>query len=180
MPQYELFHPDTEILGQVLIGFEDAVGAEAFLPTLEHHGLTGLDPETWYSAQIWVDVLNSMATRPGAMMDFVSLGRQQMEQVDWPPEFRAMTLVEVLQALDQAYREYYRGTDIGWIKAEMAGERLIKVTVRSFEPDDLWYGNIFSLTRIFGEPGKRYIVHYDESVPRREQGGEVTILYVEW
>lgn len=180
MAKYNLFHPDTQIRGSVMLDFQQAVGSDKFIPILEKHGLTGLSPDRWYPAQPWVDVLNEISGLGGAMMDFVSMGMRQMELVNWPPEFARMSLLEVLQSLNEVYHEYYRGTDVGSIHVEAVGARHLKVIVRSFEPDNLWYGNIYGLARQFAPKGSHYTVEYDPDLPTREEGGDATIFHIEW
>ena len=178
MSRYELFHPDTEILGQIILDFSQAIGADRFGPILERHGLTDLESDRWYPGQIWVDVLNDVAAEGGGMMDFVSLGIRQMDLVQWPPGFSDMPLTEMLQSLNEAYRMNYRGSDIGGIEAEIVSDNHVKMIVRSFEPDALWYGNLYGFMRLFA--AGQYMVTYDETVPRREEGGEVTIIHLTW
>jgi len=180
MPHYQLFHPDTEILGQAILDFETALGSERFRPILEKHGLTRIDAQTWYPAQKWLDALSEIAETSTAMLDFVSLGIRQLELAVMPPEFEQMPLLEVLESLDAAYRLNYRGTDIGGIRVEVVDGKHVKVIIRSFEPDNLWYGNMHGLMRRFAPPGSRWTVYFDPDVPRREQGGEETVIHIKW
>ncbi|MBN1565662.1 MAG: hypothetical protein JXA10_17585 [Anaerolineae bacterium] len=180
MAKYELFHPDTEILGQVILDFESAIGYEKFGPILEKHQLTDLEPTRWYSGQRWVDVLNEIEDLQGiSMLDFVSLGIQQMALVDWPPEFQEMSITDILLTLDEAYHQNYRGTDVGGIAAQVVADQHVALTIRSFEPDDLWYGNIYGLMRQFA-PGREFTVYYDKDKSRRDMGGEHTVIHATW
>jgi len=180
MSQFELFHPDTQILGRAILDFQHAEGAERLYAILQRHGLTDLDPNTWYPAQPWVDALNDIAGSRGAMMDFVSLGMRQMELIEWPVEFDQMDLVDALHALDELYRMNYRGTDVGGIYVEVIRDGLVKVHIRAFEPDDLWYGNLYGFVKKFMRHNSNFIVSYDNSQPRRDEGGEETVIRIEW
>jgi hypothetical protein len=84
-----------------------------------------------------------------------------------------------METLDDAYRMNYRGTDIGEVRAERVDDTHVRIIIRSFEPDNLWYGNMHGLMRRFAR-GSRWTVYFDPDVPRREQGGEVTIIHVRW
>jgi hypothetical protein len=178
--QYQLFHPDTEIRGKAILDFRKAVDSERFLPILEKYGLLSLKPNFWYPAQSWIDALNDMADNPGSPLDFVSMGMQQMELVDWPEESRTMSLTDILFQMDDIYHEYYRGTDIGSIQVQVISPTHIQVTVRSFEPDDLWYGNLYGLARRFLPKGILFSLAYGSETPRRELGGEHTIFHITW
>lgn len=179
MTHYKLFHSDTEILGGVILDFGRALDAHRFLPILEKHGLSALEPHRWYPAQLWLDALNEIMEIPGAMFDLVSIGMQQMELVSWPPEFTRMSLSEILANLNDVYLQYYRGTDVGGIRAELIEPRYIQVTVRTFEPDDLWYGNLYGLVRRF-LPNGNFIVSFDPRQSQREEGGDTTIFHIKW
>ncbi len=182
MPHYQLFDPNTEILGQVILDFEQAVGSEHFHPIFEQHGLVNLDPDAWYPAQAWLDVLNAVSVSGSgqSMFDFVSIGIRQLELAAVPPGFEDLPLVDALCAIEDAYRLNYRGSDIGGIVAEVIAENHVRLIIRSFEPDDLWYGNIYGFMRRFAPGNVRFKVAYDPDLPRRDQGGEVTVLHVTW
>ncbi|NDJ78737.1 MAG: hypothetical protein GYB65_21005 [Chloroflexi bacterium] len=180
MPKYELFHPDTEILGQVILDFQRAINSERFHDILEDHGLAGIDADTWYPAQAWVDALNAIAHQPSSMMDFVSIGIRQLELALMPPEFDDMPMAEILRNIEEAYQLNYRGTDIGSISVDVVAENHVRMTVRSFEPDDLWYGNIHGILRRFLEPGTSFTVAYDPTITRHDLGGPHTVFDITW
>lgn len=182
MSRYELFHPDAEILGQVILDFKQAIGSGHFQHYFESRGLVNLQPDVWYPAQPWVDVLNDIAALGSgkAMFDFVSIGIRQLELAVMPPEMDSIPLQDALCSIEEAYRLNYRGTDVGSIQAEAVDQGHIRLIVRSFEPDDLWYGNLHGFMRRFAPPGLKYRVYYDPALPRREQGGAATVLHVVW
>lgn len=177
MPHYALFHPDTEMLGQVILDFERAIGSRDFWPVLHNHGLTGLAPQQWYPAQPWVDVLNEVAHTPTGMFNLVAIGMRQLELAEMPPEFSYMPLKDILSQMDGAYRMNYRGTDIGGIRTDVLAEDHITLTVRTFEPDDLWFGNIHGMVRRFA-PHMRFTVTFDPSTPRNDERKKETIFHI--
>lgn len=177
MPRYALFHPDTEMLGQVILDFERAIGSRDFWPLLDKHGLTHLEAPRWYPAQPWVDVLNEVAATPTGMFNLVAIGIRQLELAQMPLEFNYLPLRDVLSRMDDAYRMNYRGTDIGEIRTDILAEDVIRMTVRTFEPDDLWFGNIHGMMRRFA-PHKRFTVTIDPSTPRNAEDKEHTIFHI--
>ncbi len=180
MAKYELFHPDTEIIGQAILDFGEAVGNEQFQAFFDRHRLTDIQPDRWYPAQKWMDVLNDIDDTGKSMFDFVSIGIQQLQMAIMPPEFDTMPLIDILKSLEEAYQMNYRGTDIGGITAEIVDDKTVKMIIQSFEPDHLWYGNLHGLMRRFAPDGMEYTIAYDPDVPRREEGGDVTIIHVNW
>lgn len=174
---YQLFHPDTEILGQVILDFGQAINSDQFTLYFDRHGLSDIQPDQWYPAQKWLDVLNDIAEASTSMFDLVSIGIRQLELAVMPDEFLKMPLAQILAAMDEAYRMNYRGTDIGGISTEVLSDQHIVMTVRSFEPDDLWFGNIHGMVRRFA-PQTAYSVTFDPSTPRNAPGKEVTIFHI--
>ena len=181
MPKYELFHPDHECLGQILIDFENAIGGEQIYPVFQKHGLANIDPEAWYPGQAYMDVLNDLEKNSSVQStNFVSIGMKQVETAAMPPEFESLPIVEILKMMNDAYRLNNRGTDIGEIRCEVVGERHVKMHIRVPQPDDIWYGICYGYMRRHIQPGMVFTVAYDADVPRREQGGDETIIHISW
>lgn len=180
MPRYTLFHPDTEIIGQVILDFENAIVTDKFSTLFQKHGLTNIDARTWYPAQPWLDLLNEILEDGSSLLDLVSIGIRQLELAIMPDEFASKSLIEILTSMDEAYRLNYRGTDPGSIQTEVTSDHEIKMTVRSFEPDDLWYGNIVGMMRRFAPKDLAFNVNYDTQTRRRELGGNKTVFLITW
>lgn len=180
MVHYQLFHPDHEYLGQVLIDFENASGGVSIKPFFEKHGLVNIDPTAWYPAQKFMDVLNDIVSQPGrGMLDFISIGMKQAETAIIPPEYYELPLIDILHGLDAAYRLNNRGTDIGEIRCEQISDKHFKMFFRVPQPDDVWYGVCYGYLRRLVPSHMNFTVYYDENVPRREQGGDVTVIHIE-
>lgn len=180
MPAYKVFHPDHEVIGQNLIDIANAIDSERFLPLFEEYGFTNIDPIRWYPFQDVLDVLSTIATFEGHMFDFVSLGMNSAAAAAIPPEFEQASFVEILYASPDVYRFNHRGTDVGDIVIEKLGKQHIRGTYRTPLPDDLWYGSVYGFVKRFAPKGTHFTVRYDENVTRRDHGGEVTVLHVEW
>mgnify|MGYP000651318132 CR=1 FL=1 len=178
MVKFKLLHPDTEVIGQMVIDFEEAINSNNFLPILKKHGLENVKADEWYSGQAWLDVLNEVATEGRNLLSLVSIGMKQIDNVEWPPEFETMSLQDVFQSLNPVYQSYYRGTDTGEINFEKVTDKHFKLILRVFEPDDLWYGNVYQLMKTFNKTGKHFTVSYDDERVRRDNGGENTIIHV--
>lgn len=175
MSKFTLFHPDTEVLGQMMLDFEQAINSDLFLPIMQAHGLDNLQAEAWYPGQKWLSVLEDLSEQ-GSMLDLVSIGMRQIAHVEWPPEFDNMCLLEVLQALNPVYQSYYRGTDVGEIQVREISPKHYQITLRVFEPDDLWYGNLYAIVRKFAPSGQRFTLKYDSDTLRHDLGGDHTVL----
>lgn len=176
---YKLFHSDHEYLGQVLLDLENAVGGDRVRKIFEKHGLTNIEAQAWYPAQKFLDSLIDMSSGSVPMMDFVSIGLKQVEMAIMPPEFASLPLIQILGSMDAAYHLNNRGTDIGEIKCDVVDDKHVKMIFRVPQPDDIWYGVSYGyMRRLAG--GVRFTVTYDKETPRRDHGGEVTIIHIKW
>lgn len=181
MAKWHVFSPDHEIPGQILIDLANAVGADEILPYFEKHGLTNIDPNAWYPEQKCLDVYNDLAeTANGTMFDFVSIGMKEAEQARIPPAFLSLPLMTNLQGINQVFKLNNRGTDIGEMRCDVVSEKHVKIIMRIPQPDDLWYGIFYGYVKRFLPTGSHFTVAYDKAVPRRDLGGDITILHISW
>lgn len=168
---------DTEVLGQMVIDFENAINSNSFKPILEKHNLNHVKADEWYSGQKWLAVLNDIKT-DSSFLNLVSIGIEQIKHVEWPPEFSSMSFEDVLVSLNPIYQSYYRGSDIGEVQFEKVNDYHFRIILRVFEPDDLWYGNIYQIARTFDTPSTAFTLAYDEEITRKDMGGDYTVLNI--
>ncbi len=178
MTQFRALNSTTEIRGQMMIDFEEALNSYSFLPIIKKHGFDQIQPDQWYPIQQWLDVLSEI-NDTGGMLDFVSIGMQQIENHEWPPEVTQMGLVEFLEgAANEIYHTNYRGPEAGRIYVDCLSETQIAVVLRVPEPDDLWYGNLYALARQFLPPKSFPILEYEPGHFRRDYGGDTTRILI--
>jgi hypothetical protein len=79
----------------------------------------------------------------------------------------------------RGYQYNHRG-DVGEQHVELVDDHRLRVTIRTPYPDDLFYGMYYGLVRRYAPADIEYTVAYDDSTPRRDQGGEQTVLYITW
>jgi hypothetical protein len=180
VPQNRSFSADSEILGQTMLDLASAIGSENFLPIFEKHGMGDIDPDRWYPIPELLLAIDEVSQRAGSMLDLVSLGMKGAEMAVVPPEFYELSIPELFQAMNDAYRVNVRGTDPGEIKCEILSDHHIRLSVRVPFPDDEWYGVCYGYMRRFAPPETQFTVYYDDDIPRRDQGGDVTVIHVEW
>lgn len=181
MADWHVFSPDHEIPGQILIDLANAVGSEEILPFYQAHSLTNIDPKAWYPQQTVLDIYGEMASRKGgSMFDFVSIGIKEAEQAIIPPHFLALPLLTNLQSIGEVFKLNNRGTDVGEIRCETISDHHVKMIMRIPQPDDIWYGIFYGYVRRFIPRGADFTVTYDPAVPRRDKGGDVTIIHIKW
>lgn len=180
MGKYEPIGPGGEVLGQVMLSMMENMNAERIRPHLERHGLGNLDPEAWYPIETWLDVFNDMETESGAYADFVSAGMAIADKAVFPPEFDNMSFIEIMQTWNDAYLMNNRGEGMGEMPCEVINDKHIAMIARTPYPDDYIYGSYYGAARHFLPDGTDFTVYFDEEEPRREEGGERTIVHIEW
>jgi len=180
--KYRAFDPKVEVNAETVLGFIQCLRKEEIAPFLAARGLDNVRPGEWYPLQSWLDVLNDLAEdRPGqAMFDFVAVGMKIAEVAPFPPEFDTLPIEKAITTtMCDAYYMSHRGGDCGKVGVEFLKRGHLKITLRVPYPDDLMYGSFHGFSRRF-LPGKHVTVYYDPDIPRREQGGEQTIVHLTW
>ena len=119
-------------------------------------------------------------SKNATMFDFVSIGIKEAEQAIVPPQFQTMSLKDLLVNMEQVFHLNNRGSDYGYCKTDVVADKHIKVILRAVTPDDVWYGIFYGFVRRFAPKGTRFTVQYDPDLPRRENGGEATIIHIKW
>lgn len=180
MSKYAVFHPDHEVLGAAVITYRDSVNLEHYVDFYAEYGLGDVKPDQWYPFQKVLDVLSAIAERGGEMMDFVSIGMAVGANAFLPPEFDTMPFAQIIQATGMAAGRFNRGSDFGFTTFEQLSPTHVKLDIRDPSPDDLLYGVLYGYAKRYLPSGYRFTVKYDPNTPRRELGGNSTILHVEW
>jgi hypothetical protein len=180
MTQYKVFHPDHETLGRTLLDFEDAVGGENIQPYFQKHGLVNIDPDAWYPEQKLLDVLSDISGQKNSMFDLVSIGLKTVEQAVIPPEYASLPLLTILENANETYKLNCRGTDIGGVQCEVVSSKHVKMICRFPDPDDYWYGCFYGYVKRFSPRDTNFSLYYDKDIPRRDKGGDVTIIHITW
>lgn len=179
MGKYNVYTDDSEVIGQSILSTVECLAADMVRPHLEKNGLASVELDQWYPLQTWFDVFNDVEQDPDNMMNLVSIGMKIVETAVLPPEFDTMSFSEIINMIDAAYKMNNRGTDIGAYAGEIVGERHIKVVITAPYPDHYSYGVIYGFAQRYLSD-YRFNVHYQKDTPRREEGGEATIVHVEW
>ncbi len=180
MARYEALGPDAEVLGGAIHGFISATNKENIWPHLEKLKMTDIDPSAWYPKQLYLDLWNSIAeSNESHMFDFVSIG-MTIAELAWPKEFDGQPFESILMKWGDAFATVNRGTDCGYIRTEKVADKHFKIIHHTPDPDDLNYGVVYGTCRRFLPEGVAFTVYYDEDQPRRDEGGEQTIIHIEW
>lgn len=91
-----------------------------------------------------------------------------------------MPLEEVLKAVPQGFYQDHRGGDFGSLEVKVPAGQHVQYVTRTPYPDDYWYGVTHGLMIRYAVPQHQFTVKYDDAVLRRDLGGEMTIIDVQW
>lgn len=182
MSRYEPLGPGCEVRGASMLAFVKSAREENIQTILERHGLDNIDPDRWYPLETWLDVFNDIAEAGSmeAVFNLVGIGISTIDTAVLPPDFDILPFNEVIMRTDEVYSLNTRGENRGEYSCELVGDRHIRMIITAPYPDDYHYGIIYGLARRFLPRGTGFTVYYDLYEPRREQGGEATIIHLEW
>lgn len=151
--------PQAEVTGQAMIAFAQNLQADVIRHILEKHGMTHIDPETWYPHQVWLDILKDMDTTMGgdASSAFVAFGKQVVRTAVIPPEIR--TIPDMLNALHAIHHANLRNIppEEGYT-VEARGERHYIVYHNTPNPEDAIFGFLWGLAARFKGPDEMFSV----------------------
>lgn len=184
MAQYQVFEPGIEVSGVSAQALTSCIVHDQIEEMLIRYNLNNIDTDAWYPLQDVLDLFNEIATTGGRSQHFVSIGLAVAENncATLPEQMRSLSLIEFLNAYEQIYLTRQRcceSGDKGYLRPEQVDEHHIIVRLRVPYPDDLFYGILYGLTRHFRPDGKGFTVRYDPDLPRREQGGDETVIHIQ-
>ncbi len=181
MFHYQSFDPQTEINGRSAEGLVRSVMHDDIAHILQHHGLNQIDPEAWYPLQAVLDVLNAISGEGvNASPAFVSIGMAAAEAslAVMPSQTKSLSIVEFFSKYAARWPTLHRNGDVGSVEYQRVNENHVVLTLRVPYPDDVMYGTLYRYASFFKPKGKHITVAYDGKLPRREQGGEATVVHI--
>lgn len=183
MTRFQTFTPDMEVWGQVMMSFANATRAENIIPYLKKHNLFPIDPDRWYLAQPFLDVLHDIyeVDKTESVSDFVSIGLRISEEVLFPEDYDQYSFEEKMMIWDGVYQANHRGSMVGGIESELVIPGHIRYVLNTIYPDDLNYGVLYGIVRKHIPANTQFTVSYDESEsPRSDNGGDFSVFDLKW
>jgi hypothetical protein len=173
--------PETELIGQAMSSIVDNIQSEEIEPVLRKHNISEIDPQKWYKAQDFLNALNELHKSYGAMGNMVAVGMSVAEKMVTPPELANAPLPTILGLWNDLYHLQHRGgANMGYVKTEQLGETHYRTIHDHLYPDDFVYGLAYGMARRFLPRGTNFQVKYVEDAPRKDKGGDITVIDVIW
>lgn len=180
MYRYKVFGEDAEVYGKAMLAFTESINYQNLKPILEKHRLTEIDPERWYPQQVWLDVFNDVVETTNSISNLVSIGMKIAETAMLPSSSEVSFIDLMLGFGEMSYKANNRGSDIGYIETRVVDDHHLIMIDATPYPDEFVYGAYYGVARRFLPEGTALTVRYDDESPRRSQGGETTIIHIEW
>lgn len=171
--------PHVELNGNSTKALLRSMLVDEYRHILEKYSLADIDVEAWYPLQQILNVLAEIGRNKNAMMDFVSIGLAAAEYSMFPPEIEQVSIQEFFRLYQQVYPTRHRNGDAGQLWVDVAENGNITITLDNPYPDDLMYGMMYGFARRFSPRNKSFAVSYDTTQPRKNQGGDVTVIRIE-
>jgi hypothetical protein len=173
--------PNVEVRGEVLLSLLQNIRAKDIEQYVKVYGLTDVQAGHWYRIQPFLDLLNDLAFKENQTPNFVSIGITIAETAYMPPEMSQMPFGELLLHWDDHYQGNHRHGDIGYKSTEKIDDRHYQITLHGgLYPDDFEYGVLYGFGKRFLPQGTYFIVLYDDTVQHLDEGGEKTVLDIQW
>src|SRR5690606_29393310 len=141
--QFVAGSPDALVIGQTMLAFLENVQADVMLPIMEKHNMTHINPEEWYSHQVWMDILKDMESSlgGGAHTAYLAIRRNVVEKAVMHPEINSIPIA--LNALHAIHHMNLQNVpeEEGYIVKQLA-EKHYQVYVNTPNPSDAIYGFI--------------------------------------
>jgi hypothetical protein len=173
--------PAIEVRGEVLFSLLQNIRARDIEQYVRKYGLTDIQAEHWYRMQPFLNLLNDLAFNANQTPNFVAIGTTISETAYMPPEMNDLPFEEILYHWNDHYQSNHRNGEIGYKSAEKIDDKHYQITLHGgLYPDDFEYGVLYGFGRRFLPKGTYFIVQYDNNVQRLDEGGEETVLTIQW
>lgn len=173
--------PGMEVAGASLLSFINSLMADELAPLVKKYGFQNIAADKWYSMQDYLDFLYELTQQPNLVSNLVSIGMSIAEYGHMPPGMEHPTFEQIVESWDEHYQANYRNGDAGHKHATKVGPNHYKIVLdKTVVPDNLEYGVLYGFAKRFLPPGTYFTVWFDEDVLRMDEGGEQTVLNVEW
>jgi hypothetical protein len=173
--------PGADVIGSQILVTIEALGTykDTGYRMLEECGLSDIKPDQWYSQQAYCDYLESIETKIGKAT-LVVVGKNVAAAAK--VHFDIDTVEKWMASAAQIYQRNHRNVpkNEGWAY-KMTGPSSAILTCNEPYPDSFIRGLAYGFVRRFQKDCNRlFSVKFDETQPRRDKGGSMVTLIVEW
>jgi hypothetical protein len=172
----------SKVSGRAMGEIAQCLGYDPIRSYLEKHGVTADGIARGDSLSTWLSMFGDLISQKGnALLDLVSVGQLAVES-----DTTLTKLLERALATEQSGLASYsrppahnNGHGTNWV-VDAVEDGHVQITTATPYPDDLLFGVFYGMARRFLPPDTPFTVRFDDAVPTRDRGGEVTIIHIVW
>jgi hypothetical protein len=149
---------------------------------LEKHGIATDGLARGESLATWLSMFGDLISQKGnALLDLVSVGQLAVEADPTLTRLLERALSTEQSGLASYSRPHARSNGNGknWA-VDVVEDGHVQITTATPYPDDLLFGVFYGMARRFLPANTPFTVLFDNAVPTRDRGGEVTIIHIVW
>ncbi|MFP4323466.1 MAG: hypothetical protein ACLFTK_13525 [Anaerolineales bacterium] len=157
--KYLAAQPDAEVMGNTVLGFTLNVLASEIGDILKKYDIEEIDPNTWYSQQIFLDAYRDIVgNMQNATERLVAIGKATMESVEFPREVQ--TPQAAIKMLHETYQMLHRNVppSEGWDVIEHNPNHL-EVLFNAPYADGAAFGYLYTIANRLKPAGMTATVH---------------------
>jgi hypothetical protein len=175
------YSENAEVIGRAAIGILMSVNRKHYQPILDRHNITDLDPNTWYSHKMFLEVMREIRDHShgmDAMYDLMAIGMKVAEK-----GLEGVELPDIKSFfLSDGFRVdlMHRGQRPGYAVSHQEGERKIIIEDHTPWPHDFMFGIYYVFARHFDEPDRKVSVQRIGIEIDHNTGDEYGIYEITW
>ncbi|HML21219.1 MAG TPA: hypothetical protein PKD09_06210 [Aggregatilinea sp.] len=144
-------------------------------------GLEDIRADAWYPLQKALEFWDELSNHPNLMSNLVATGLAIVDNALVPEGLAGASFEDWVKGWDAHYQANFRNADVGHKSAvKVSPGHYMIVLDGTVIPDDLEYGVLYGFARRLLPSSSEFTVWYDENETPMDEGGDRTILHVEW
>lgn len=145
-------NPNTKMKGGIVAAILESLNYNEYKdivdPVLQSYMFNPNEPDRLYPAQALLDVYKIMEEHPNAMFNFVAIGKQVAESLEFPPS--VTSIPEAIATLNSNYKTMLVDFDESeFYNVKVIEQRRLQIRDNNPYPHDMVFGYIYTLVNRF-------------------------------
>lgn len=175
------YAPGVRLSGQVGKTMVNNMVHDDIVHIMQKHGLDNLDPAQYYDADQFIGAFVDLQEETNSMTNLVALGIAVIENTSLPADIDEWSLEQQLSLPVHAYENFmYEDKLPGNFEIRWLSDSHVAYHESLVWPDHFIYGYIFAFVKRFLAPQYDFVVEYDQTLPRQDDGADETVIHVIW
>lgn len=174
------YAPNAEVHAAAIIPIYNHYRRAEVLESVREHHLEDLEEDHWYPVDELIELFTEWFEMESSMSNLVSVGMALIYHMEFPPELEDLDTIDKLLALGELHMLHHRNGAVGSYQAELVSPNHIVYTENTIWPDDMIYGYLYGAAQRMLPNGVHFILRYDDSIVRQQDGGATTVFHLTW